>query len=156
MRRGQLASYCRSVPGGRVTIHYPRGEFAGGITTEFDDGMTCNGRKIDHDMTHHFVAFALRWPFSRVLWEMAHAGSRPEGWARSWLYTPSAEEYLVEHLQRFVACGESDEMIQEVWGDRLPVIGMHLSTWLKPWLAVPLMDLPLPLDIQRISRPIAA
>ena len=60
------------------------------------------------------------------------------------------------HLQRFVATGESDELLDEVWGDRLPVVGMHLSTWLRPWLAVPMMDLPLPIDVDRISHPLAA
>ena len=147
MRRGQPSSHCRSVPGGRVTVHYPRGEFTGGITTEFDDGASCEGRDINHDLCHHFTALCLRWPFSRVLWSAAHGG-RPEGWPREWPFRQDDEEHIVKCLQQFVATGQSDEVLDELWGHQLPFIGTHFSVWLRPWLAVPLIDLPLPLNFE--------
>jgi hypothetical protein len=167
----------RNVPGGRCTVTFPREGDPGSVVSEFYDGRVSGfyppmdkpdflgaarqfgyGDRadwfgVDHDAAHHFLALALRWPFSRVVWADAH-NARPQGWGREWPYRPWDEEHLVTRLQEYVMTGHVDEIVGAVWGNRLPRVGAHLIAWLRPWIAPPAFDLPEPLDPERVGRPL--
>jgi hypothetical protein len=174
--------YSRTVPGGRVDVAYPTEEFAGRVMTVFDDGTfsilevaDCDKPSfreaarlmgygdlwqrygVDHDVAHSFLAHALGWPFSRVVWSDAHK-RRPHGWERHWPYKPWDEEHLVNRLQCYVQTGQRDTdygILDKVWGDRLPAVAAHLASWLRPWTAPPRIEIPGPLDPDAVSFPMA-
>jgi hypothetical protein len=111
----------------------------------------------DHEATHHFVAAALRWPYSGIIWATAHGIRRPAGWRREWPYVGWDEEHLVNRLQCYVMTGRKDDdykVLNLVWGSRLPHLAAHLASWLCPWIAQPAWDLPGPLDPERVCHPI--
>lgn len=111
---------------------------------------------IEHEMAHHFVAMALQWPCSTIIWQAAHKGRRPAEWRSDWPYTEWDEEHMVNRLLAHSVTGESDPqgIIDEIWGDRLPRLISHLIHWLHPWIEAPSHPLPLPLDPDKVSFPL--
>lgn len=172
----------RSVPGGTMSVWFPIHGQESLVKTVFFDGCSstfvpanCDENLheaaqvlgyrgswerfgIDHEMTHHFVAMALQWPCSTIVWQAAHKGRRPHGWRRdgAWPYGGWDEEHLVNRLLAHSVMGEADPegIIEEVWGDRLPRLLSHLTHWIRPWVEAPSHPLPLPLDPDRVSFPL--
>jgi hypothetical protein len=173
----------RTVPGGVIDVTFPGPDMESRVVTTFFDGhsstflpKSCDSRTkaaaeavgygtrwerfaVDHEMTHHFVAMALQWPCSSIVWQSAHSGRRHPLWRRDreWPYTGWDEEHLVNRLMAYCQRGTPDPegIILDVWGDRLPEVASHLTAWLKPWLSPPRFPLPLPLRPDLVSHPLA-
>lgn len=164
----------RSVPGGEVRVQggMVLTEFFDGAKSVFDPG-SCDHRLkeaartigygdqwerygIDHELAHHFVATALQWPCSSIIWQSAHSGRRPPGWRRDgeWPYAGWDEEHLVNSLLRLLQTGAWDEIVADVWGERTPLVLAHLQSWIRPWIARPDRELPLPLRPDLVSFPL--
>jgi hypothetical protein len=173
----------KSVPGGVMEVTFPGPGKEARVKTTFFDGHSstfvpklCDSRLkaasealgygtryerfgVDHEMTHHFVALSLQWPCSSIIWQSAHRGKRHPLWRKDkeWPYTGWDEEHLVNRLMVYTQRGTPDpeNIIHDVWGDRLPKVAAHLAAWLKPWLAPPQFPLPLPLKPNLVSLPLA-
>lgn len=164
----------RSVPGGEVLVQDGRvtTTFFDGATAVFDPG-SCDHRLqeaartlgygdrweafgVDHELAHHFLAVALQWPCSTIVWQSAHQGRRPPGWRRDgeWPYTGWDEEHLVNSLVCMLQTGTWDGIVADVWGERVPLILTHLHGWLRPWVAGPNRPMPLPLRPDLVSLPL--
>jgi len=113
---------------------------------------------VHHEMTHHFVALALRWPASTIVWQAAHGGRRPPGWRKNgWPYGGWDEEHIVNRLLRQLSTSVEDELgiIRTLWGNRVPLVLSHLAAWLRPWTEPPPGDPPEPVRPEEVCFPLA-
>ena len=173
-----------AVPGGRMEVYFPvpSQNFKGLVKTWFMDGCIsvfdpekCDHQLsgaaqelgygsrddlfgIHHEITHNFVAQALSWPCSTIVWQAAHNGKRPYQWKKKqWPYDGWSEEHMVNKLLLHNQTGEEDNhgITREIWGERLPLVLCHLNSWLRPWIQGPIGDIPKPIIPNRVSYPIS-
>jgi hypothetical protein len=111
---------------------------------------------VHHEITHNFVAQALGWPCSTIVWQAAHNGKRPLMWKKDkWPYDGWSEEHIVNKLLLHLQTGQEDDhgIIREIWGEKLPLVLNHLDAWLRPWIQAPIGDIPTPVIQERVSYP---
>lgn len=170
-----------AVPGGRMEVQFPEDKFHGLVRTCFMDGAVAEfdpakcddqlagaadelgygNRKdlfgVHHEMTHNFVALALRWPCSTIVWQAAHNKKKPQDWKKGkvWPYSGWDEEHIVNKLLLHIQTGEEDNhgIVREVWGETISLLLSHLNSWLRPWIQAPIGDPPIPVSPRRVCYP---
>jgi hypothetical protein len=92
---------------------------------------------IEHDLTHHWLAGAMGWPYSYSIWSAAHSKGNSELPMEKWSQRIKDEEHLVNRLQKYVNTGQKDDdygCLDRAFGDTLPSKAGDLIFLLRPWM----------------------
>jgi len=92
---------------------------------------------IEHDLTHHWLAAEMGWPYSYSIWSAAHSKGNSELPMDKWSQRIKDEEHLVNRLQRYVNTGEKDDdygCLDGAFGKSLPSKAGDLILLLRPWI----------------------
>jgi hypothetical protein len=93
---------------------------------------------IEHDLTHHWLAGAMGWPYSFSIWSAAHSKEgNSELPMDRWSQRIKDEEHLVNRMQRYINTGQKDDdygCLDRAFGDTLPSKAGDLIFLLRPWL----------------------